>query len=105
MVSLHKPDHTCIMSIAIRQRLCRSIGSVVWLMYTNYLSARYTLMGFGPTQRSPTFKLVKEYSNCRESMEEIERHTSLFSVPAGVGRLPGRIGSNYALRSSGTFGF
>ena len=53
MVSLHKPKHTSVMNIikrmAIRQRLCRSIGSVVWLVKTNYLSARYTLMGFGPT--------------------------------------------------------
>ena len=56
MVSLHKPDNTSVMNIikriAIRQHLCRSIGSVVWFVYTNYLSARYTLMGFGPTQNA-----------------------------------------------------
>ena len=31
----------------------------------------------------------------KETMEEIQRHLSLFSVPAGVGALPGRIRSNY----------
>ena len=53
MVSLHKPDHTSVMNII--KRLCRSIGSVVWLVKTNYLSARYTPMGFGPTQSGPYF--------------------------------------------------
>jgi hypothetical protein len=31
----------------------------------------------------------------KEHLEEIERCISLFKVPAGVGRLPGRIGSRY----------
>jgi len=31
----------------------------------------------------------------KSDITEIESHISLFKVPAGVGRLPGRIGSHY----------
>ena len=71
MVSLHRPDHTSVMNIikhiGIRQCLCRSIGSVVWFVKTNYLTACYTLMGFSPTQRCPT--LVNREGGVSGNME------------------------------------
>ena len=36
----------------------RKCGKCGLACVTNYLSARYTLMGFGPTQRGPTLALI-----------------------------------------------
>ena len=61
MVSLHKPDSTSVMNIIIAychwaalMQINRKCGKCGLACETNYLSARYTIMGLGPTQRGPT---------------------------------------------------